>query len=141
MRKEYGRYFLFLVCCILVSILISDSWVKGFAEYRSDWSKVPKCDYVTNRLVHDFYHEGKSGWYRVDKHKEFLGIWPKEIANRLIQGDTLRIGFDYYSEFGVCRGIVPLRILSKDFSHGQVYVYDFFMVGDKCKIKEVKYNE
>jgi len=141
MLKEYGRYFLFLGCCISVSIWISDSWVKGYANLRSDWSRVPICNYTTNRLVHDFYHEGKSEWYRVDKYKEFSGALPKKIVDELLQGDTLRIGFDYYSMYSVCRQIVPTQILLKDFRHDQVYVYDFFMVGNQFIMKEVNYNE
>lgn len=103
-------------------------WVKGYASRRSDWSE-SECDYATNAIVHNFYHP-PAKWYRTGKFEQFyktpIGNFPKEVLDRVFKGDTVRIGFDYYSLTGVSKDIVPHAVLGKDFSSGQVYVYRLF---------------
>ncbi|MFO7890732.1 MAG: hypothetical protein R6V04_10385 [bacterium] len=121
--------------------MIPKDWVKGYAKKRSDWSQTPECDYSTNRLIHDFYHE-KSEWYRTYKFKKFYktqaGNFPKEIFDRVLSGDTIRIGFDYYSLTPISKPIVPIMVLKKGFNNNQVYVYKMFKQGNRIAFKEEK---
>ena len=139
MRKEFGVLFFFLAFCIFANLSMPKEWARGFSLRRSDWSDSP-CDYSTNAAVHNFYHPEARG-YRTNRFERIyqtpLGNFPEEILNKVFKGDTVRIGFDYYSLTGVSAGIVPNVVLKKDFSKGQVYVYRMYKDSTRVLLEEL----
>lgn len=123
--------------------MTTGEWVKGFAKYRSDWSKTGRCDYTTNRIVHDFYW-GKSKWYRTGRFPIHFLIsplknryhFPAELLKKVLNRDTVIVGLDYYSIHGVSYQSVPYYIRKKkNFSKGQVYKYKVYLKRGNEKIK------
>ena len=138
MQKGSGVLFLFLVFCTALNLSIPGQWTKGYSARRSDWSE-SECDYSTNAVVHNFYHESAK-WYRTNRferiRKTSIGNIPEEIILKVMRGDTVRIGFDYYSRTSVSMAIVPLPVLQKRFDAGQVYVYRVYRNQENMVLEE-----
>jgi hypothetical protein len=110
----------FLLCSV---DLYGDNWWKQEVRF-SDWRGV-KCDYSTNAVV-DWWYNGKHSKY-------FRQENIKEIEARLLSGDTLIVGLDYYALYGVSAQIMPREMLireSNSLLSGKVITYKVHLDGN-----------
>ena len=131
------RYLLYILI-LAVSILVG--W-KGYSSQQSDWSKTPLLDFATNKTVANYYG-AECEWYRTTHFKRFYTLKdmfvPERIGKKLLTGDTLRIGFDYYTLMAFCLPITPPHIKKQNFSSGQVYYYEVYLQDSLIVWSEIK---
>jgi len=96
-------YMIVIVFMIMIYAITQNSYT-GYAKF-SDW-RGKQCDFATNKIVHNYYNDAPSLWFRSNKTEDW-GVFKKAIE----KGETVRVGLDYYALTGVCNGIIPKKIL------------------------------
>lgn len=117
LNRAGGFTYRFLWVCywFLIVFSIGYSWdAKGSEWYSrevvfSDWRGVGKVDFATNAVV--------SNWYSGGEAKDFRVTNIKELQAALDTHKVLTVGIDYYGLTGVCSGMIPPEILTRNFEH------------------------
>jgi hypothetical protein len=128
MLKDSGLFLVLLSCYIVVILTLKG--FEGYAHTSSDWRGV-KCDFSTNKPVAKFYGNPNVDWYRVNKTDEF--------EKRIIKGDTVIVGIDYYALYYVAAPIIPQEVLAyrqKDLLNGKVFTYKVWLDKDRIVFSE-----
>ncbi len=87
----------------------------------SDWRGASKVDYSCNKLVANYYSHGSARYFRNENFNE--------IQRRIVKGDTIRIGLDYYDLTGLSLiNIMPIKVTEpviKTLLDGGVLILDW----------------
>ena len=107
---------------------------KGYNFMQSDWSATPKLDYATNSTVANYFG-AESKKYQMRKFERFYNwgvLVPDVVGARLLEGDTVKIGVDYYGSLGVARQLIPDGVLRQiDFTKGEVKYFNVFITNNQ----------
>lgn len=97
---------------------------------QSDWSKTPKLDYATNSTVANYFG-ADSKRYQLRDFERFYNwglLVPDVVGTRLLEGDTISVGVDYYGSLGICAKMIPSQVLQKiDIAKGEVKYFRVFI--------------
>jgi hypothetical protein len=112
------KYYAYIAISILFLYLIVEDlgivngnlgWFSGY--YRiADWKHAPKSDFVSNKVCYEFYNDGVTNWYRLDKISDpfvidkredssFLTVMPKAALDSLFSKtgtNSIVVALDYY---------------------------------------------